>query len=95
MSISSLFVVTNSLRINRFKSKEIKGEKEMNETKLYIPNMNCMHCVARINEALQKLKDLENVNIELETKTVTFTCKNPKDEKKAINAIKKAGYEVK
>ena len=95
MSFSSLFVVTNSLRINRFKSKDNKGEKEMNEIKLFIPNMNCMHCVARINEALKTVKGLENVKVELETKTVTFTCEKDKLAEKAIKVIKKAGYEVK
>ena len=96
MSISSLFVVTNSLRINRFnkeiRKKEIEG---MNEVKLFISNMNCMHCVARITEAVNKVKGLENVKVELETKTVSFTCDKEKLVDKVIKSIEKAGYEVK
>lgn len=96
MSISSLFVVTNSLRINRFnKQKEIKGESKMNEVKLFVPNMNCMHCVARINDAIKSVKGIENIQIDLETKTVLFSSEKDKSIEKAINAIKKAGYEVK
>lgn len=97
MSISSLFVVTNSLRINRFnKCNNIeRGEIDMNEIKLVITNMNCMHCVARIKEAISKVKGLENVNVDLETKTVTFSADKEKLVDKAVKAIEKAGYEVK
>ena len=94
MSISSLFVVTNSLRINRF-NKYNKGEINMNEVKLVVSNMNCMHCVARIKEAISKVKGLENVNIDLETKTVSFSVDKEKLIDKAVKAIEKAGYEVK
>ena len=96
MSISSLFVVTNSLRINRFnKVNKSKGEKNMNETKLFIPNMNCMHCQARIRNALNEVKGLEEVNVDLATKTVTFKTDKEKLVDKAVKAIIKAGYEVK
>lgn len=97
MSISSLFVVTNSLRINRFnKYNNIeRGEIDMNEIKLVITNMNCMHCVARIKEAISKVKGLENVNVDLETKTVTFSTDKEKLVDKAVKAIEKVGYEVK
>ena len=97
MSISSLFVVTNSLRINHFNKRKEKGKKEerMNEVKLFVPNMNCMHCVARITEAVNKVKGLENVKVELETKTVSFTCSKEKLADKVIKSIEKAGYEVK
>ena len=95
MSISSLFVVTNSLRINRFNKDKRKKEIDMNEVKLFISNMNCMHCVARITEAVNKVKGLENVKVELETKTVSFTCDKEKLVDKVIKSIEKAGYEVK
>ena len=94
MSISSLFVVTNSLRINHF-NKHNKGEETMLEMKLFIPNMNCMHCQARISDALETVKGLENIKVELETKTVSFTCEKEKTVEKAVKAIEKAGYEVK
>ena len=96
MSISSLFVVTNSLRINRF-NKTVKGKKEekMNEVKLFVSNMNCMHCVARITEAVNSVKGLENVNVDLATKTVSFSCEKEKTATKVKKAIEKAGYEVK
>ena len=57
--------------------------------------MNCMHCKARIEAALNEVKGLDDVNVELETKTVTFKTDKEKLVDKAVKAIKKAGYEVK
>lgn len=92
MSISSLFVVTNALTINRFKTNE--GDREMKEVSLYIPNMNCGHCQARINGVLEKIKGLENVNVLLETKQVKFSTDKEKLIKKVIKLIQKEGFEV-
>lgn len=92
MSISSLFVVTNALTINRFKTNE--GDREMKEVSLYIPNMNCGHCQARINGVLEKIKGLENVNVLLETKQVKFSTDKDKLIKKVIKLIQKEGFEV-
>lgn len=92
MSISSLFVVTNALTINRFKTNE--GDREMKEVSLYIPNMNCGHCQARINGVLAKVKGLENVNVMLETKQVKFSTDKEKLIKKVIKLIQKEGFEV-
>ena len=92
MSISSLFVVTNALTINRFKTNE--GDREMKEVSLYIPNMNCGHCQARINGVLEKIKGLENVNVSLETKQVKFSTDKEKLIKKVIKLIQKEGFEV-
>lgn len=87
MAVSSLFVTINSLSINLY-----KGVKIMN--KLVITNMNCAHCVKRIEEALTKIKGLEFV-VNLEEKSVTLNTTDDKLINKAIKAIKKAGYEIK
>lgn len=97
MSISSLFVVTNALTINRFKvneDKKAKGEIKMNEVSLFIPNMNCGHCQARIKGALDKIKGLEDIEVKLETKTVSFSTEKEKLIQKAIKSIEKEGYQV-
>ena len=92
MSISSLFVVTNALTINRFKTNE--GEEKMQEVSLFISNMNCGHCQARISGVLSKIKGLENVEVKLETKQVLFSTDKEKLVKKVIKAIEKEGFEV-
>lgn len=92
MSFSSLFVVGNSLLINKFKiyNKNNKGDNKM---KVFVPTMACMHCVNRIDEALKKVKKLE-YNICLEDKSVTFNTGDNKLIEKAIKAIEKGGYKV-
>ena len=92
MSISSLFVVTNALTINKFKTNE--GEKEMKEVSLFIPNMNCGHCQARINGVVSKIKGLENVEVKLETKQVIFATEKEKLVSKVIKLIEKEGFNV-
>ena len=88
MSFSSVFVCTNALRINLFKGKEVKRMK-----KLSVPTMACMHCVKRIDEVLKKVKGLEKYSIVLEDKSVTLDTDNDKVINKAIQELKKAGYD--
>lgn len=92
MSLSSLFVVFNALLINKFKIEE--GERKMQEISLFVPNMNCGHCVARISATLEKVKGLENISVNLENKKVSFIINKDKLKEKAIKAIKKEGFEV-
>jgi len=102
MSVSSLFVVLNALRLGRFVphvfKKSQQGEppmffKKKNEvtTVLYVVNMNCEHCAARIREALEKL-GARKVKIDLSTKTVTVTASEKIKDVAMINALAVAGY---
>ena len=61
--------------------------------KVFVPTMACMHCVARIEEALKKVKKLE-FNVCLEDKSVTFNTDDEKLIEKGIKAIEKGGYKV-
>lgn len=88
MTLSSLFVTINSLSINLYKSKGVK-----NMSKLIITNMNCMHCVKRIEEALGKVKGLE-FKVNLDEKSVTLETEDEKKVEKAKKMITKAGYEI-
>ena len=87
MSLSSLCVCLNALRL-----KNIKW-KEMNKMKLefYVRDMMCMHCVNRIKEALS-VKGVSNINIDLESKLVSVET----DLKKEViyKLVKKAKYKV-
>lgn len=85
MSLSSIFVCVNSLsiKLNR-KDKVMK--------KIYIENMNCMHCVKRIEEVLSKVKGI-TYKISLDEKSVEINGDEKKIEK-AIKVIEKAGYNV-
>ncbi|TXG84847.1 MAG: copper chaperone [Thermomicrobiales bacterium] len=45
----------------------------MTTTKLTVPDMSCAHCEHTIRETLSPLPGIEQVNIDLPSKTVTVT----------------------
>ena len=96
MSLSSLFVVTNALRLTRF-GRENKKEKETDGMKktLKIEGMMCQHCVAHVTKALQVLDGVTAVDVNLKKKTATVELNAEIDNQTFITAIAEAGYEVK
>ena len=58
MSLSSFCVVTNALRLNRFKINIKKEIKTMEKT-LKIEGMMCMHCQGRVKDVLEALDGVE------------------------------------
>ena len=94
MSMSSLFVVTNALRLGKFKSNitKIQETKEM-ETIIYVNGMMCPHCKARVESVCKGFAGVTSAEVNLEKKLVAITGDaNIADIKKAITD---AGYEVK
>ncbi len=97
MSLSSLFVVTNALRLTRFDKKNIVEkveENEMNKT-LKIEGMMCQHCVAHVTKALQGVDGVESVEVSLEKSEATVTLAKAVDTESLRSAVTEAGYEVK
>ena len=54
MSLSSVCVITNALRLNLFKMKNKVKEKKQMETTLKIEGMMCPHCEARVKTILEE-----------------------------------------
>ncbi len=97
MSLSSLFVVTNALRLMRFKSKEnenYKTEDVMKKT-LKIEGMMCQHCVAHVTKALQGVDGVSEVEVNLKKKNAVVELNESVTDDVLISVIKEAGYEVK
>ncbi len=79
MSLSSVCVVSNALRLRRFKGpgkKEAIGPMEENKIQeenmkstLKIEGMMCMHCVANVKKALEAVDGVAAVAVNLEEKT--------------------------
>ena len=103
MSISSLFVVTNSLRLRRtrLKFRKIKSRKE-NDTMLgktktvtfSVEGMMCKNCKAHVEKALVELRGVTSAEADLETKSVTVVCKASLSEESLKDAVRAAGYTV-
>ena len=87
MSVSSIFVLTNALRINTVHKEEIK---KMNKIVL-IEGMMCMHCVAHVEEALKNLG--ADVRVSLEEGKAYLSDTALTDEQ-IREAITDAGYTV-
>lgn len=94
MSLSSLFVVTNALRLTRFhKKKEKETEDTGMQKTLKIEGMMCQHCVAHVTKALQGVEGVENVEVNLKKKSATVTTEVA--DEVLVKAIEEAGYSVK
>ena len=99
MCLSSLFVVTNALRLTTFgeqsKKEMIKEQTvSMNKT-LKIEGMMCQHCVAHVTKALQAIDGVSSVAVDLKKKTATIEMSKEADNQIFVQAITEAGYEVK
>lgn len=93
MSFSSVFVVTNALRLNTFKTKK-KGEKKKMETIiLHVEGMMCKHCQARVEQALTSISGVSKVSVSLEENSATVECSQVSKDT-LITAIQNAGYEA-
>lgn len=113
MSLSSVFVVNNALRLRRFKPRGVKrsleeakpsNEKEIvkeenpiekNEkiTKIKVEGMTCGHCEKRVSEALEKTRKAKNVLAKHEDGTVKFVDSGITAEE-IKKAVEEAGYEI-
>lgn len=94
MSLSSVCVVLNALRLRRFKAKSIKtkGEKTM-EKIISIEGMACSHCSANVERVLNAIDGVSaTVNLEKKQATVNLTADVADDTLKT--AIEDAGYKV-
>lgn len=98
MSMSSVFVVTNALRLRLFKPKmrhvEENGivleEKEMKNV-IKVEGMMCTHCKARVESVCKEINGVTDAVVDLEAKQVTVSGGSVDAIKKAITD---AGYEV-
>ena len=95
MCLSSLFVVTNALRLTKFHIEEEKKETETMKKTLKIEGMMCQHCVAHVTKALQGVSGVDEVEVNLKKKSATVSFLQAVSDEEMISAITEAGYEVK
>ena len=97
MSLSSLFVVGNALRLTVFekrKNKNNQSEEGMKLT-LKIEGMMCGHCEKRVKDALEGVEGVLSAEANHKKKRAVVTLEKETDHALFIDAVKEAGYEVK
>jgi Cu+-exporting ATPase len=105
MSCSSVFVVTNALRLRRFQAEkneevsqvrceemELPEEEMMMETVIKVNGMMCPHCKARVEKVCKAVPGTLDAVVDLQAKTVTVT--GDADLAALKQAITDADYEV-
>ncbi len=97
MCLSSLFVVTNALRLTAFGSEKKVEKTEENGMKktLKVEGMMCQHCVAHVTKALQGVDGVSTVEVNLKKKTAIVELDKEVSNDVLTSAITEAGYEVK
>ncbi len=97
MSLSSLFVVTNALRISikkkTKKQKKIKIKNLISLT-LEIEGMTCGHCSEKVEKALSKMQSVHSVKVDLKNKRATVLVSEVVAEEIFKNIIEEAGYRL-
>ena len=105
MSLSSVCVVTNALRLRKFKAKTIMGdvyidpeenkeEKMMTKT-IFIEGMQCNHCKMNVEKALGAIEGVTKAEVDLENKSATIEFTHEIEEDKIREVIEEIGFTVK
>ncbi len=97
MSLSSVFVVSNALRLRFFKPKYIQTEKKQEEKKMKkmnIEGMMCAHCQAHVEKALNGIDGVK-ATVDLKNNCAYLDLEKEVSEDVLKKAVEEAGYEVK
>lgn len=94
MSFSSVCVVTNALRLRKFKTN-FKEEKNMSKKTIEIEGMQCNHCKMSVEKALNSIDGVTNVEVSLENKNATIDVDSSVENSKIKEVIEEAGFIVK
>lgn len=98
MSLSSVCVVTNALRLKRFKpkyEKEVNNKMNENTKTVHIEGMHCNHCKMSVEKALNSLEGVVKTEVDLEKKQAVIELNKDVDDGKIKAVIEEEGFEVK
>ncbi len=108
MSLSSLFVVSNALRLKGWKSKWVYTSQEsvmnekltsdeeriqkMKKVELNVEGMMCQMCVKHVREALEAIPGAKDVVVDLDAKAASVELPDDASAQTAVDAVNNAGY---
>ena len=97
MSLSSVCVVSNALRLKLFKPKYAnneKGESLKMEKILKVNGMNCPHCQAAVKKALEAVEGVVSADVSLENKEAKIELSKDVEISVLVAAVTDAGFEA-
>jgi len=97
MSLSSVCVVLNALRLRRFSSSanlksKHKESSPMNERIMSVDGMACAHCAGRVEQALSQIPGVRSASVNLTEKSVTIQADDSVSDAVLTDAVRNAGY---
>lgn len=94
MSLSSLFVVCNALRLLNYKNKNFKKDDENMKKIVSIDGMCCEHCAARVEKALSTVAGVVSADVKLKKKHAVIRSREEISEEEIKKVVEDAGYTV-
>ena len=94
MSMSSVCVVTNALRLRKFKVK-FEEEEKMNKKEIIIEGMHCNHCKMAVEKVLNAIDGIDATQVILEDKKAIIELSKDISNEVIRKAIEEEGFEVK
>ncbi len=91
MSVSSVFVVTNALRLNNVQLKNERMETKMEKT-IHVEGMSCNHCKASVEKALSAVHGVTQCEVDLKKKTATVELSQEVGNDVLFAAVTEAGF---
>lgn len=96
MSLSSVCVVTNALRLRKYKINFKEENKKMTEyiKNVSIEGMQCNHCKMSVEKALNEIEGVINVDVNLENKNAIIKSEKEIEDTVINSKIEDAGFKV-
>ncbi|MDE6667731.1 MAG: heavy metal translocating P-type ATPase, partial [Clostridia bacterium] len=94
MSLSSLFVVGNALRLLLYKNKKVKKEDIFMKKIVNIEGMCCEHCAKRVEDKLSTIKGVVSVDVKLKKKIAVIRSREEVYDEVITAYVTDAGYKV-
>ena len=106
MSVSSVCVVTNALRLRRWKPEKAAltanggapgkavPASQSSEKQLHVEGMKCHKCAGHVREALEAVPGVEGAEVNLEEKRATVHLAGNVPDEMLTGAIVEAGFKA-
>ena len=95
MSLSSLFVVLNALRLLRYRNKKLIKEDKFMKTIVNIEGMCCDHCAKRVENALSAVSGVVSADVKLKKNVAVIRSREEVSADEITKVVSDAGYTVK